>query len=348
MDWLNTPAKKTSDSAKQAATERQAILTKPPGSLGQLEDAAISLAALQDKPIPCIDKVMIRIFAGDHGVVEEGVSAFPRVVTGEMIKNFAAGGAAISVLAKHLNADFGVLNMGTVVDLDELSGVESINIAKGTANFCRQAAMSDTELSAALEAGKQVAEVCHEHKFELFIGGEMGIGNTTSASALCTALTDRAIEHWVGKGTGVDSDGIERKKAAISKAIKLHQPNKTDALEVLRCLGGLEIAGLVSCYIRCAQVGVPVLVDGFISTAAALVACKINPSIRSWLLFSHCSDEAGHKFILEELDATPLIQLGMRLGEGSGAAVATPLLQTACRLHKQMATFEQAGVSNND
>ena len=288
---------------------------------------------------------MIRIFAADHGVVEEGVSAFPQIVTGEMVKNFAAGGAAITVLARQLKADFGVINLGTVNPLPALDSVIDKRIASGTANFCQQSAMSEEQVTEALNAGAEIATLADTQDINLFVGGEMGIGNTTSASALAAALSKMPIEELVGKGTGVDHDGLKRKQDAISRAIRLHSATELSPLEALRCLGGFEIAGLVGAYIRCAQLGIAILVDGFISTAAALVACKINPTIRPWLFFSHRSEESGHKHLLTMLDAQPLLDLGMRLGEGSGAAIAAPLLQAACRLHAEMASFEQAGVS---
>lgn len=345
MQWLNDAAQAINLEAQTAASTRQGQLTKPPGSLGQLESLAIKFAGLQGKEVPTIDKIMIRIFAADHGVVDEGVSAFPQIVTGEMVKNFAAGGAAITVLARQLNADFGVINLGTVNELAPLDSVTDQRITAGTANFCQQSAMSEEQLSQALEAGAQSASQAKELGIELFIGGEMGIGNTTSASALTAGLTDLPVEQLIGRGTGIDDEGIQRKLKAVQQSLDLHKTSDTTASELLAKLGGFEIAGLVGAYIRCAQLGISVLVDGFISSAAALVATRINPSIRPWLFFSHCSEEAGHKHLLQTLEAEPLLSLGMRLGEASGAAVAAPLLQSACLLHAQMATFDQAGVS---
>lgn len=345
MQWLNDAAQAINLEAQTAASTRQGQLTKPPGSLGQLESLAIKFAGLQGKEVPTIDKIMIRIFAADHGVVDEGVSAFPQIVTGEMVKNFAAGGAAITVLARQLNADFGVINLGTVNELAPLDSVTDQRITAGTANFCQQSAMSEEQLSQALEAGAQSASQAKELGIELFIGGEMGIGNTTSASALTAGLTDLPVEQLIGRGTGIDDEGIQRKLKAVQQGLDLHKTSDTTARELLAKLGGFEIAGLVGAYIRCAQLGISVLVDGFISSAAALVATRINPSIRPWLFFSHCSEEAGHKHLLQTLEAEPLLSLGMRLGEASGAAVAAPLLQSACLLHAQMATFDQAGVS---
>lgn len=343
MQWLKEPAQTPNQDTRSAALARQGQLTKPPGSLGQLEMLAIQLAGLQDSVTPSVDNTMIRVFAADHGVVEEGISAFPQVVTAEMVKNFASGGAAITVMARQLKADFGVINLGTVGELPALKSVKDQRIAPGTKNFCKESAMTDEQVNAALTAGANTADEAKTTGVTLYIGGEMGIGNTTSASALTAALSDTSVVQLVGRGTGVDEEGIKRKIEAVSKGLELHKSD--NPYEILRDLGGLEIAGLVGAYIRCAQLGIATLVDGFISSAAALVACKLNPSVRPWLFFSHCSEEAGHKHLLQTLEAQPLLSLGMRLGEASGAAVAAPILQAACRLHAEMATFDQAGVS---
>ena len=357
MKWLNIPAKAFNADAEQQALAHQGILTKPPGSLGQLEEIATHLAGLQGVLKPELDKVMIRVFAADHGVVEEGVSAFPQIVTGEMVKNFAAKGAAITVMAEALAANFGVVNLGTVNDLPELPSVQNERIAAGTQNFCQQSAMTQTQLSAALSAGQAVAIDAIEDKTQLFIGGEMGIGNTTSASALACALLNQPATALVGRGTGVDDEGIERKQSAVTRGLALHgfsagaskkEKEAIDALKALQCLGGFEIAGLVGAYIACAQVGIAVLVDGFISSVAALVAVNINPSIRPWLFFAHQSAEAGHAIVLKSMNAEALLSLNMRLGEASGAALAVPLMRTACLLHSNMATFESAGVSQSN
>jgi len=357
MKWVNIPAKAFNIKAEQQALAHQGMLTKPPGSLGQLEHIATHLAGLQGVLKPALDKVMIRVFAADHGVVEEGVSAFPQVVTGEMVKNFAAQGAAITVMAESLAANFGVINLGTVNELPELSSVQQDRIAGGTQNFCQQAAMTKAQLSAALSAGQAVAIDAIEHETQLFIGGEMGIGNTTSASALACTLLNQSASALVGRGTGVDDEGILRKQSAVTRGLALHgfsqrlntdsNDDDVDVLKALQCLGGFEIAGLVGAYIACAQVGITVLVDGFISSVAALVAVKINPSIRPWLFFAHESAEAGHVLVLESMNADALLSLNMRLGEASGAALAVPLMRIACQLHSKMATFESAGVTDN-
>ncbi len=341
MDWWLEVAAIPWERAMTTARNRQQQLTKPPGSLGELENLAVQFAGWQDCSDPHIDNVQIRIFAGDHGVVAEGVSAFPQAVTVQMIENFANGGAAIAVLARHCNADFSVINMGTATPGPDMAGVVDVQLAPGTANFCIEPAMSEAQVRRALECGAEHAPAAGD----LFIGGEMGIGNTSAAAALTSALLDLPAATTVGRGTGVDDKGLALKCNAVERALKLHVSSAISAFEILRCLGGLEIAALTGAYIACAQRGIPVLVDGYICTAAALLACRFNPGVRAWMLFAHQSAEPGHRHLLHALGAAPLLDFGMRLGEGSGAAIAVPLLQSACRLHNEMATFAEAGVS---
>ncbi|QDH71870.1 nicotinate-nucleotide--dimethylbenzimidazole phosphoribosyltransferase [Marilutibacter alkalisoli] len=328
----------------EAARARQGVLTKPPGSLGVLEDAAVMLAGLQRTPQPTLDRVWISVFAGDHGVAAEGVSAFPQAVTGEMVRNFATGGAAICVLARGLGATLEVVQLGTVNDPGELPGVRRVLIAPSTANFCEQPAMTAAQLEAALQAGADSVARAVAAGAQAFVGGEMGIANTTAATALACALLGEAPAMLSGAGTGLDAAGIARKQTVVRRALDRHA-GIADPAECLRCLGGFEIAALTGAYIAAAQQELPVIVDGFIATSAALAAVRINPGVRDWLLFSHCSHERGHRRLLDALDARPLLDLGMRLGEGSGAAACVPLLRLACALHNGMATFEQAGVS---
>tara|TARA_R110002074_G_scaffold170006_1_gene332168 strand:+ start:7697 stop:8731 length:1035 start_codon:yes stop_codon:yes gene_type:complete len=339
------PAAQLDKSAARAAEARQANLTKPAGALGRLEEAANRLAAMQGSKRPRVDSVAIVIFAADHGVAAEGVSAFPQVVTSEMIKNFSRGGAAINVLARELGAQLEVINMGTLSVLEPLDGVRSVQLGLGSANFCQQAAMDKQQLATALLTGKEAVERAKLEGVELFIAGEMGIGNTTSAAALACALLAALPEHLVGLGTGVDPLGLVRKVSVVRRALARHSQHLSDPLEVLRRLGGFEIAALTGSYIACAQMAVPVLVDGFISSVAALVATRLCPGIERWLLFSHSSAEFGHRRVLKELQARPFLDLGMRLGEGSGAAVTVPLLRMACSLHNQMASFDEVSVS---
>ncbi len=343
--WLNPCKPVNADIVEQAAA-RQQQLTKPAGSLGQLEAVAVQLAGLQGQVKPTLKEIWIAIFAGDHGVVAEGVSAFPQEVTGQMLLNFVSGGAAISVLARQLGAQLEVVDLGTVNPALNLAGVRHLNIGAGTANFAHGAAMTQAQGELALQAGRDSVLRAQAAGAQLFIGGEMGIGNTTAASALGCALLDCPVVHLTGPGTGLNAEGVSHKAQVIERALALHAAQRGDALQTLFNLGGFEIAALVGAYLACAQEGVAVLVDGFICTVAALVAVRLNPACREWLLFGHRGAEPGHRHVLETLGAEPLLELGLRLGEGSGAALAVPLLRLACDLHGQMATFAEAAVAD--
>jgi len=345
IDWLSAPVAALNETARRAAGQRQTQLTKPPGALGRLEALAIRFAGMQGTPRPTLERVHIAVFAADHGVAAEGVSAFPQAVTAEMVRNFARGGAAISVLARQLGATLEVLNLGTVVDTGPLAGVRNITLGPGTANFAKTAAMNTEQLARALHVGRETVERAKQDDAHLFIGGEMGIGNTTAAAALACALLDAPPELLAGPGTGLDAHGVSHKAKVIRAALALHRAPGLDSIEILRRLGGFEIAALAGSYVACAQLGLPVLIDGFIATAAALVATRIHPGSDQWFIYAHASAEPGHACLLEALKARPLLDLGMRLGEGSGAAVAVPLLRLACALHNEMATFAEAGVS---
>ncbi|NWB53897.1 nicotinate-nucleotide--dimethylbenzimidazole phosphoribosyltransferase [Pseudomonas sp. F8002] len=343
--WLN-PCKAINPQAHEQALARQQQLTKPAGSLGQLEAVAVQLAGLQGQVKPSVDHLWIAIFAGDHGVVAEGVSAFPQEVTGQMLHNFVTGGAAISVLARQLDAKLEVVDLGTITPTLNLPGVRHLNIGLGTANFVNGPAMTEAQGQLALQAGRDSVHRAIASGAQLFIGGEMGIGNTTAASALACALLDCQVSDLTGPGTGLNAQGVSHKVAVIERALALHTGDRDDALKTLFNLGGFEIAALVGAYLACAQEGVVVLVDGFICTVAALVATRLNPGCREWLLFGHRGAEPGHRHVLQSLNAEPLLELGLRLGEGSGAALAVPLLRLACALHGQMATFAEAAVAD--
>jgi nicotinate-nucleotide--dimethylbenzimidazole phosphoribosyltransferase len=343
--WLN-PCKAIDTQAHEQALARQQQLTKPAGSLGQLEAVAVQLAGLQGQVKPSVDHLWIAIFAGDHGVVAEGVSAFPQEVTGQMLHNFVTGGAAISVLARQLGAKLEVVDLGTITPTLSLPGVRHLNIGAGTANFVNGPAMTEAQGRLALQAGRDSVHRATASGAQLFIGGEMGIGNTTAASALACALLDCQVSDLTGPGTGLNAQGVSHKVAVIERALALHAGDRDDALKTLFNLGGFEIAALVGAYLACAQEGVVVLVDGFICTVAALVATRLNPGCREWLLFGHRGAEPGHRHVLQSLNAEPLLELGLRLGEGSGAALAVPLLRLACALHGQMATFAEAAVAD--
>ncbi|RDZ29566.1 nicotinate-nucleotide--dimethylbenzimidazole phosphoribosyltransferase [Lysobacter silvisoli] len=343
-DWILHDCAEPDRDCRAQALARQDRLTKPPGSLGALEAAAVRLAALQRTEQPSLQRVWISVFAADHGVAAEGVSAFPQAVTGEMVRNFASGGAAISVLARELGARLDVVNLGTVNDPGDIPGVRRVVLAPCSGNVCVEPAMSEPQLRAALQAGADSVRLALAANAQLYIGGEMGIANTTAATALSCALLDLAPAQLAGAGTGLDAAGIAHKAAVIERALARHADAR-DARERLRCLGGFEIAALAGAYIAAAQAALPVLVDGFIATAAALAATRLNPGVRDWLLYAHRSHERGHAALLDALGAQPLLALDMRLGEGSGAAVAVPTLRLACALHAGMATFDQAGVS---
>ena len=344
LAWLDEEPKPLNSEATAAARARQGELTKPPGALGDLETLAISFAGWQGRVQPSIERVHISVFAADHGVTEEGVSAFPAAVTAEMIRNFVRGGAAISVLARALNATLEVINLGTVGQA-VIAGAHDVALGPGTANFVNGPAMTDAQLDGALEAGRQSAERALAGGAQLYIGGDMGIGNTTAAAALACALLSARPEALAGPGTGLDERGVARKATVIRRALDKHSGHLQTPRDALQRLGGFEVAALVGAYLRCAQLGLPALIDGFIAGAAALTASRMRAGAKGWWLFAHRSKEPGHAAILTALEARPLLDLGLRLGEGSGAAVAVPLLRLACQLHAGMATFAEAGVS---
>lgn len=345
MQWYQQSCAKPSQKSREAAEQRQQQLTKPTGSLADLEQVAISLAALQDTPRPQLDRPWICIYAADHGVMAENISAYPQVVTRQMLQNFMTGGACISVISREYDAHLDVIDCGTVGEPYHVDGVLQAQVCAGTANFAETQAMSEAQCLAALEIGKHNVESAHAAKASIYIAGEMGIGNTCSASALACLVLDLDAKVVTGVGTGLDQAQLQHKVTVIERALERHRPSLADrGVGALCAVGGLEIAAMVGAYIRCAQLGLAILVDGFISTAAALLACQINPNVREWMLFGHQSAERGHVLLLEHLHANPLLKLNMRLGEGSGAGAALGLIRLACRLHNEMATFAEAAV----
>ena len=344
--WYLEKSRQLDEDMRDQATQKQLTLTKPPGSLGRLESIAVRLSAMQGRSTPSADQVEIVVFAGDHGVANEGVSAFPQVVTMEMVKNFVRGGAAISVMARRLNAGLTVVNAGTISEQKFDSPVVDRPIGKGTGNIAIESAMSRQQCLAALQLGKDIV-AGFDRATTIVIGGDMGIANTTSAAALAVAYGVADAPDLVGPGTGLDAQGVQHKLTIVERAVARAGGNN-DAPGLLAELGGFEIAALTGYFIHAAQRGMTILVDGFISSAAALAACKINPSVREWMLFAHTSAEPGHEFILRALAADPLLSLGMRLGEGSGSAVAVSLLRSACALQNEMATFVEAQVSDRE
>jgi nicotinate-nucleotide--dimethylbenzimidazole phosphoribosyltransferase len=331
---------------EKAAREHQDNLTKPRGALGRLEDVACWFAARQGRVKPEPLTPHIAVFAGDHGVTEEGVSAYPSVVTGEMVKNFARGGAAINVLARRCDASLSIVDVGVLGDLAEVEGVVHNKVRAGTANLLHAPAMSRQECDAAIEVGRQQARAAIDAGANLLIAGDMGIGNTTASACIICRLTGAAPEAAVGFGTGVDDAGRRLKVDVVERALARIAGEADE--EVLRQVGGLEIAAMAGYYLQAAESGVPVVIDGFIASAAALAAKAISPSVCDWMLASHISHENGHAQALRTLGLAALIDFEMRLGEGSGAALVVPLLQSAIALHNEMATFESAGVSERD
>lgn len=348
IEWIEQAVTKPDPKIIEAARAHQLQLTKPPGALGQLEEIAIALAGMQGTIHPELNNIHIAVFAGDHGITEEKVSAFPQAVTAQMVENFAQGGAAISVLAKEINAKLTVVDVGVNAPASSSDKVIVKRVVDGTANFAHHPAMSFDALEKALEVGRDIAQQAIADNMQLFIGGEMGIGNTTSATALAASLLEMNVEQLAGPGTGLDKKGIDHKRFVIEQALHFHCKDAVTVLDKLRYFAGVEIVALVGAYIYCAQNRIPVLVDGFIAGVAALYAQALNKGSRGWFLFSHKSKEPGHTHILESLNASPLIDLNMRLGEGSGAAVAVSIIKNALALHNNMATFAQAGVANKE
>lgn len=359
--WYQKPCLAPCKKSAEQAQERQNTLTKPAGSLGRLEDIAIAFAGWQGTEKPTLENIMVRVFAADHGICAQNISAFPQEVTAQMVINFIHGGAAISVLSEQENADFAVVNMGLLNSLVEdqnsffdkkpsnkkTSDKKLINtpIAAGTKDFSVEPAMSEQQAQQALQTGQDIIHARLEHHPQLFIGGEMGIGNTSSASAIYCALLGISAKQACGPGTGIDAQGVMHKSQIIQTALEKHQLSSNDALDIMCKVGGFEIAALTGAYIAAAQNKIPSLIDGFISTASALLAVNLSPSCREWLFFSHQSAEPAHKLALQHLNATPLLDIGMRLGEGSGAAVCIALLRSALALHQNMATFSEAAVA---
>lgn len=377
LNWTTNPVKALDSIAMFAASERQQQLTKPAGSLGKLEKVAIRLAGMQGKVLPSAEKVAIAIFAADHGIAAEGVSVFPQAVTAEMVKNFAGGGAAICVAARFIDAPLTVYNLGTIAPTEGLANVANHPIAQQTSNFLHHAAMTPVQLAKAMDIGRmavcnatisvpgadnsefdfsadegkdQIAlQSAQNHRSDLFVAGEMGIANTTSATAIACVLLDCSAEKLAGPGTGLDAGGISHKAKIITQAIERHRSELKGTIEdpliVLQYFGGFEIAALTAAYLACAQEGLPAVVDGFICTVAAMVACRINPRVADWMILSHTSAEPAYNMLLDSFDDVPLLNLELRLGEGSGAAIAVPLIRLACTLHNEMATFAEAAVS---
>ncbi|WGD49534.1 nicotinate-nucleotide--dimethylbenzimidazole phosphoribosyltransferase [Bradyrhizobium sp. CB1650] len=342
-EWVYQKCPEISAVHRDAAVARQAQLTKPTGALGRLEELAIELAGLQATEKPRAGRVPIIIFAGDHGIVAQGVSAYPQAVTIAMMANFAAGGAAISVLARELGSSLEVVDAGTLAQA-EMAGIVTDKPRDGTRDFSVEAALEPSELAFAFACGQRAVARAEASRPDLLILGEMGIGNTTTSAAIAAGLLGVSAGEIAGSGTGIDASGRARKARVIDAAIARHGLAGALAEKILCAVGGLEIAAICGAIIAAAQRRIPVLIDGFIVSVAALAAVRLNRSCQPFLLPSHQSAEQGHRLVLRALNVQPLISLDLRLGEGSGAAIALPLVRLACALHNGMATFAQANV----
>ncbi len=335
-------------SAMEAAQARQQTLTKPPGSLGRLEQLSIHLAGIQARPLPRVDRKVVLVLAADHGIAAEGVSAYPSEVTAQMVLNFLANGAAINVLARQLGARVIVADMGVVSDLPDHPRLIKLKIARGTRNLLREPAMPRQQATRAIESGIALVVAELANGLDLVATGEMGIGNTTPASAITAVFTGLPVAEVTGRGTGVDDRGLAHKVGIIEAALALHCPDPMDPLGVLSAVGGFEIGAIAGVCLAAAANRVPVVVDGFISAAGALIAVAICPGVKPYLIASHLSVERGHAALWDTLGLQPLLDLDLRLGEGTGAVLAMQLTDAACRILAEMATFAEAGVSNRE
>ena len=334
----------TSDLDK--AQRRLDSLTKPPGSLGRLEELARRYVAIKGIDSPKITKKCVFIFAADHGIARAGVSAYPPEVTAQMVKNFLQGGAAINVLAKHASAEIVVIYIGVNFDFQNCPGLTHKKIAPGTKDMSAGPAMTRQQAEEALQTGIELAQNSADKGTDVIASGDMGIGNTTPAAAIMSVYGNKTPRQVAGNGTGIDSATLEKKIHLIEQAIKINHPNAKDPIDVLAKLGGFEIAGIAGLILGAASKRTPVIIDGLISGAAAIIAYKLNPIVKDYIFTSHRSQEPGHEILFHLLDQPPLFDFGMRLGEGTGAVLAMSILDASIKIYSQMATFEEAGVSS--
>lgn len=351
MATLNETVKSISPLDKSLTEAIQAHLddlTKPPGSLGRLEELAMRYCLIRGTSTPTILKKKIFCFAGDHGVADEGVSAFPKEVTPQMVMNMISGGAAINALTRHANIELEVVDIGVAAPFEESVGLRREKVKSGTDNMAIGPAMSVAEATQALEVGIRLAQEAADDGVDLLGTGDMGIANTTPSAALFSAYLGIPAKDIAGRGTGVDDDGLQHKIDIINKSLVTNKDRLTDPLATLAAVGGLEIAGIAGLALGAAANRIPLVVDGFISTAGALAASMMNENVRDFLIFSHLSQEKGHGVILDKLGVRPILDLDMRLGEGTGAALTIPIIEAAINVYNEMATFSSAGVTDKE
>ncbi|MDR2018888.1 MAG: nicotinate-nucleotide--dimethylbenzimidazole phosphoribosyltransferase, partial [Syntrophobacterales bacterium] len=348
MELLKNAVKKIKPVEEKWAVIAQArldSLTKPQDSLGRLEEFVRRLVGIARHEMPVLDKKVIFTFAGDHGVVEEGVSAFPKEVTPEMVRNFLNGGAGINVLARHAGSDVVVVDMGVDYDFGGVPGLVDRKIMRGTRNFVKGPAMTSEETVQCIEAGIELAGIYASKGYMIMGTGDMGIGNTTPSSAIAAVVTGRIPREVTGRGTGITDEGLAKKIAVIEAGIRFNRPDPKDGIDVLSKVGGTEIGGIAGLILGAASHRVPVVVDGLISTAGALIAYIIEPAVKDYIFAAHNSVEQGHRIMLETMGLAPILDLGLRLGEGTGAALAMILIEAGLKIYKEMTTFKEAGVS---
>jgi nicotinate-nucleotide--dimethylbenzimidazole phosphoribosyltransferase len=329
----------------EKAQKRLDSLTKPQGSLGRLEEFARRLVAITESTMPLLDKKVIFTFTGDHGVAEEGVSAYPDEVTKQMVFNFLRGGAGINVLARHAGAEVLVIDIGVKGELREVAGLVSKKIVSGTGNIRKGHAMTKHDAARCIEVGISLAEEYAIKGYGIFGTGEMGIGNTTPSSAIAAVLAGRKVSEVTGKGTGIGDKTLKHKIKVIQDAISINKPDPKDPVDVLAKIGGAEIGGIAGLILGAAAHRVPVVIDGFISTAGALIAYCLEPNTKDYMFAAHNSVETGHKAMLDKIGLQPVLDLNLRLGEGTGAALAMLIIEAGLKIYKEMATFEEAGVT---
>lgn len=346
LDQLNAQIEAVDQSWLENAAARQLTLTKPPGSLGRLEEIGNRLAAIQRAVTPNVNRKRIYVVAADHGVTAEGISAYPREVTAQMVDNFLAGGAAINVLGRHGEIDVRIVDAGVDADLGSRSGLLNVKTLRGTQNFARGPAMNRSEAERLINAGIDLARAAKTDGIQLLGIGEMGIGNTTAASAITAALTREDPANLTDRGTGVDDERLAHKIEVIRRSLVVNQPDANDAIDVLTKVGGAEIAVMTGIVIGASLTCTAVIADGFISTAAAALAVSLCPNARGYLFLAHRSVERGHAALIDLIGLQPFLDLKMRLGEGTGAALAMHIVDASARLLSEMATFSEANVSN--
>ncbi len=345
MYHIRSRISKVNDALSEEAQQRLDNLTKPQGSLGRLEEFARRIVAITGDRMPVLDRKVVFTFAGDHGIVNEGVSAYPKEVTSQMVFNFLRGGAGINVLARQAGADVVVVDVGVDYDFGDVAGLVSRKVVHGTANMSKGPAMTRQQAEQCLQVGIDLAREYAKKGYRLFGTGDMGIGNTTPSSAIASMLTGTPVADVTGKGTGITDESLRDKIMVIEKSIALNRPDPKDPVDVLAKVGGAEIGGIAGLILGAASERVPVVVDGFISTAGAMIACEIEPKTADYLFAGHSSVEIGQKSMLRKMGLSPILDLNLRLGEGTGAALAM-MIEAGTRIYREMATFGEAGVSD--